>query len=362
MLSTLLFEEHLILEAKMTTYAGYQLPLMYSSVKNECLAVRSKAGIFDISHMGTIYIQASNMSSIHLLLNYLTCRTIPVVRGTVQYNALINEQGGIIDDITIYVLTETSFLVITNANNTHKVMQHLNHWNGRMDNLCHIYLSENRVLLAIQGPQAEEALNDLTSLKTIQIENLNYYKCTLYGANHENMISRTGYTGEDGFEIILTLEEAIQFWKNCIKANITPCGLAARDVLRMELFYPLYGNELSEDKTPVVSNLGWLVSHNKEFLGSQYIETQSQKKTIGFTLLDKAIPRSQFDIYHNERKVGYVTSGSFSFTWNQGFGIAYIESQLNHDLEVSIRNKKIPIQLHVVSPYKSHGSIKKRLS
>ncbi len=368
MKSTHLYQEHQKLNAKMISFAGFKMPISYSGVKEEYWATRKKTGLFDISHMSPILVKSKINGEIIRYLNHITCRDLKNLKPSqVQYNALVNNKGGIVDDITIYMLNSSLFMLIVNASNKESVIEHLQKYQDKFSYSCKIYPLEEYILLALQGPLSESIM---TTIKTItyQLNQLYYYECTLLNSKVKNVpyvISRTGYTGEDGFEVLLPKKSGLLLWKEMISLGAQPCGLASRDLLRMEVFYPLYGKELTIDKTPAESGIGWLVSSNKTFIGKDRIlleKNKPTKKTKGFQLLEEGIPRTGYEIFTSDKKkVGIVTSGSYSFQWKKGFGIAYLDATYANDqqeLFLKIRDQNKRIRVLSKSPHK--GSIQKR--
>ena len=347
--ATPLAVEHEHLKAKLTLFAGFRLPVSFSSIKEEYHAVREATGVFDISHMAPILFISKKPGDVVNFLNYLTCRDLSGLKeGQVQYNALINERGGVIDDITIFRIKQGCFMIIANAVNRKAAVEHVKSFQERLGSSCQIMPVENYVLLALQGPKAEMVLAKMEEFID-PLEDLFYYECASLKKSQGDfcsLISRTGYTGEDGFEILLPKQEGIFLWKKLLKHGASPCGLAVRDILRMEMFYPLYGNELSSEKTPLESGLGWLVDDKKDFLGKREIMAVRKTlhgQTLGFQLLEDGVPRENHEVILEDKTVGHVTSGSFSFQWNKGFGIAYI----NPDVNVSILERVEKEQFYV---------------
>ena len=361
------------LKPKMTSFAGYELPVSFGSVREEYYAVRRAAGIFNISHMALILLTGEDADSIIEFLDHLTCRKVAGLRkGKVQYNALLNQQGCIIDDITILRLEEACFLLVANASNERIVFEHLQRFRNTGKYFFRLEQLNDHVMLALQGPHSERILRKVDEFRET-IENIYYYECIPIKENGREsfgVVSRTGYTGEDGFEFVLSPLDGISLWKRLLEEGVSPCGLAARDILRMEMFYPLYGNELNAQKTPMETNLGWLVDDEKNFSGRlKLLERKNtyNGRTLGFQVLQDGIPRQGYDIISNEKTIGYVTSGGFSFQWNRGFGIGWIETdpdepitQLTEDKKffVGIRGVPREIKFFTRSPYK--GSLRKR--
>ncbi len=374
MKQTPLHKEHQKLNAKMKPFASFTMPLSYAGVKDEYWSVRKDLGLFDISHMAPILIRAENTDDIIQYLNYITCRDLANLHGSqVQYNALVNEQGGVVDDITIYVLDPLVFMLIVNAANSEAVLKHLRRYQSELDSPCTIHLLSEYILLAIQGPSSEKILRSVQSIDC-ETGGLYHYECTkidVKDTKHANkeeipkVISRTGYTGEDGFEVLLEKNLGLSLWKELIDLGVQPCGLASRDLLRMEVFYPLYGQELSSEKTPAESGIAWLISPSKEFLGKAEVLSAKEKpvkETKGFRLFEEGVARRGHEIFtKDEKKIGIVTSGSYSFQWEKGFGIAYLDvgyANTESELFLQIRGQNKKIMILNKSPYQ--GSICKR--
>ena len=375
---TPLLNEYQNFNPRITSFAGFHLPGSFSSVKEEYYAVRKNAGVFDVSHMAPILLTLNKRKiggpeDITKFLNYLACRDISGLKnGQVQYNALLNHRGGIIDDITIFKLKKDRFMLVANASNRGAVIKHLKRLRSMMNSPCQIVPVKDHILIALQGPGSKAILTKAGQFAD-SLEDLFYYECVLLDESLEyfsSILSRTGYTGEDGFEILLPKKQGIALWKRLLEHGASPCGLASRDILRMEMFYPLFGNELNDRKTPDECGLNWLVDDKKKFLGKTRllaVRNTQHGQTFGFQVLDGGIPRKKYEIILNRRIAGYVTSGSFSFQWNKGLGIAYIKpdsstpvSELikSEQFYVNIRGSLRKIKFFLKSPYK--GTILRR--
>ena len=350
MQKTMLHYLHLELKAKMAPFAGFEMPIQYQGVKEEVLAVRKSVGIFDVSHMGEFFVQGKDC---YKYLDYLLTNDIqsPDV-GKAIYSPLCRQDGTVIDDVIVYKLSVDCAMVCVNAANIDKDWQWLekNKSDFAIDLLNE---SSNYSLIALQGPKSEEIVEKL-DLKTAQ--KLSYYSCT----RHKNLIiARTGYTGEDGFEIFGPHQEILNLWQQSIAQKAVPCGLAARDVLRLEVGYPLYGNELSDDVTPLDSGLKWtLKKTDVDFIGKQSLLENPGKNRLLKLSIDKGIPRLGYLIINsNKETVGKVTSGTFSPIIEKGIALAHIERSKFSDTEnyfLVIRGKEIPIQVHK-KPFVSGG-------
>ena len=342
------FEVHRALGARFVGFGGWEMPVYYTGINEEHLAVRQSVGIFDVSHMGEAEIHGSDALQ---AVQYLTTNDASRLRpGQVQYSVLCNERGGIVDDITVYRLASDRFMFCINAANTGKDLHWLKahwQWEAKLRDL-----SEETLQLAIQGPSAEPLLQKLTPA---QLTGIPYYGFVVdHVAGVQSLISRTGYTGEDGFEIYYPRNHGIDVWEKIVEAGISfglkPCGLGARDTLRLEMQYALYGNDLDDSTTPLEAGLAWVVRLDKgNFLGVEVLRRQKEegipRKLIAFELLERAVPRSHYPIFSADRPVGQVTSGTFSPCLQKGIGMGYISSSsLSDDLSVEIRGKKVKIR------------------
>ncbi len=332
MKKTPLYGIHKKLKARFTPFAGWSMPLQYTSIIEEVKAVRKSVGLFDISHMGRLLIKGKGAKE---KLQYLTTNNLNKLKlGKVQYNLLTNEKGGVKDDITIYMLSEEEFFICCNAANKDKVISHLSKYVDVED------LSDKLVQFAIQGPKSEEILSKYYDVKKIKFYNFE----TLGNA----IVSRTGYTGEDGFEVYAPVKDGVELFAELLK-EVTPCGLGARDVLRIEAGFPLYGHEISEDITPLEANLDKFVDLSKDFLGKEEILKKPLKyKLFGLVMVDKGIPRKGCFIYKQKRKVGSVSSGTFSPSLNRGIALCFVElshRREHNPVQVEIRDKLLKAEL-----------------
>lgn len=327
-METPLKDIHKKLKARFTDFAGWKMPLQYSSIVEEVKAVRSKAGIFDISHMGRILLEGKSVKG---KLQFLTTNNIEKLSvGKVQYNLFTNEKGGVKDDITVYKLTEDKFFLCVNAANKEKIIKWLSEFVSPKD------VSEDYLQIAIQGPKSENILNNFFNISDIR-----YYGFKTFG---DTIVSRTGYTGEDGFEVYINPEEGIELFEELVRLAV-PCGLGARDILRIEAGFPLYGNELSESITPFEANLDRFVDTNKDFLGKEeMLKKGVKKKLFGLELQDKGIPRKGYKIFKGDKEIGYISSGTFSPTLNKGIALCFVqleERMEGNEVEVAIRDKRV---------------------
>jgi len=348
---TPLYNNHLELKAKMVPFAGWEMPVHYSSMLAEHIAVRNKAGLFDVSHMGEILVSGSDAIS---FLEKLTCNLISTMNdGQVQYNAVLNDVGGIVDDITIYRISEKEFFIVSNASNYETVVEHMQA--HRSGDVFVTNLSDTYAQIAFQGPFASKILQSLIPVK---LQDLPYYHFLDCDVNNTTLrISRTGYTGEDGFEIYLPVSAAPALWNSLLEAGreegVIPCGLGARDTLRLEARFPLYGHELDAVHTPVESGIGWIVKEKPvPFLGSEKILDQkrngSDEVIVGFILNEAGIPREGYPVYSGEKRIGSVLSGGYSPILKQGIGTTRIAATHSSDpaIQIEIRSRRIEAKLH----------------
>jgi len=360
------YQQHIALGGRMVPYAGHSMPVMYRTIREEYDAVRGAAGIFDISHMVPVFIEdSSEEPKIIEMLNSVTCREVSTLSpGKLQYNAFIVESGGVLDDITIYCFDRSHYLVLANGANRKNVEEYLAATAEKFPSVKVTPVTDYS-LLALQGKKGEELLNKCDPGLGKKAEPLFFYECAFADQQGPWFISRSGYSGEDGFEILLPAAQGQKLWDQLVDAGVVPCGLGSRDLLRMEMFYPLYGNELSIDKTPLESGISWIVSRKKSYAGSDKMVVEPKHKTMGFIMKEKgAIPRSGFDVYpteSGEQPSGKVTSGGFSFNWDRGFGILWVDAAVAVDQSevfIDIRGKRASAVLHSKSPWP--GSVKRK--
>ncbi len=337
---TSLYEEHVKLEAKVVPFAGYLMPINYKKgISSEYHSVRNDVGMFDVSHMGQILVEGEKSED---FLNYITVNNIKSIKdGFAQYNVFCNYEGGVIDDVIIYKNNQSSFFIIANASNINEDYDWLvqnNNFEVKIKNY-----SEKKSILAFQGPNSRYAL---LKILNIDIKNLKFYTFSNYRIfNEDVVISRTGYTGELGYEIIAPHESIKKIWSIFINNDVAPCGLGVRDILRIEMKYCLYGNDLLNTVNPIQSGLRWVVDLSKEnFIGKNAIESEiskPKKRLICFRMVDRAIPRSKYRIYVDNQIAGYVSSGAFSIGLNKGIGLAFLDYLYIKEkfIFIEIRNK-----------------------
>lgn len=341
---TSLYEKHLERNAHMTEFAGFNMPLFYSSISNEHQSVRTSAGIFDISHMGEILVTGPDAQPFvnHIVSNFISLETKKVT-----YALLCNQEGFVIDDLLVYVLDKDKILLVVNASNIIKdfdwIVSNKNHYAVNIRNL-----SDDYSQLAIQGPKAHEKCESIFDLSQV---NLHFMEYTVLPYQDDYVIfSRTGYTGEDGYEIYGKHALIQSIWDAAIDLDIVPCGLGCRDTLRFEAALPLYGHELSTTIHPFEAGLGFAVK-DTPFIGSKSLEVlkaQTKRKLVGIKMLDRGIPRATYEIYFCDDRVGEITTGYQLPNKTYGLALALIDKPyhlIGTKLDVFIRNKRIPIEV-----------------
>jgi aminomethyltransferase len=343
--------------AKVVEFAGWLMPVQFSGILNEHKAVRSEIGLFDVSHMGRLEIRGADATS---FIQRLTTNDVSILQpGMVQYSTICNESGGILDDVTIYRFQD-SLLIVVNSSNTGKIVTWINeHLDGDVEL---IDKTPQMAQLAIQGPSSQMKLQELVSF---DLEDMLFYQFKVGElAGRECMVSRTGYTGEDGFEIYLPVDHAGDLWQALMESgDICPCGLGARDILRLEVKYCLYGNDIDESTNPLEAGLGWLVKLDKgDFIGRKTIleikEKGLTRKLAAFILLEKGIPRSGYPVVSEDKIVSSVASGAFSPSINKGIGTAYLPVDIagtGERIDVEIRGRNVPAEV-VKPPFYKEGS------
>ena len=359
---TALYDAHKALGGKMVPFAGWEMPVQYSSgILAEHHAVRTTAGIFDVSHMGEFEITGPDRNA---FVNRITCNDVGALApGAVQYSGILTPQGTFVDDCTVYRF-EDKLMIVVNASNTAKAWEHIvAHKGGANVRLKDI--SSEVGLLAVQGPQAESLLQPLTRT---QLSDIGYYHfASGRVANAECFISRTGYTGEDGFELYCRERETPQIWEAVIGAGAKPIGLGARDSLRLEMGYALYGNEIDDTTTPLEAGLGWIVKLDKgcPFTGDTALKSQKARgvtrKLVGFQLQGRGFPRHGYPVHYAEREVDLVRSGTMSPSLGVAIGTAYLPAaaaKVGTKFEVECRGERMPAEV-VSRPFWKKGTVRK---
>ncbi|HLR41581.1 MAG TPA: glycine cleavage system aminomethyltransferase GcvT [Virgibacillus sp.] len=351
---TPLFPEYEKSGAKTIDFGGWDLPVQFSGIKHEHKTTRTKAGLFDVSHMGEIVVKGPR--SLAFLQKVVTNDVAKLTPKRAQYTFMCYENGGTIDDFLIYMMEENHYLLVVNAANTEKDYKWLIKQNDYEEaELTIENVSADYAQVALQGPKAEEILQTLTEtnlkeIKFFRFENPVYFSSIKDGA----IVSRTGYTGEDGFEIYIDHASGRDLWNLILQAGedkgLEPIGLGARDTLRFEVDLPLYGQELSKDISPVEAGLKFAVKVNKQadFIGKealkQQIETGPKRKLVGIEMIDKGIPRHGYEVFYNDENIGFITSGTQSPSLQKNIGLALVNSEFTEEgteLVVQVRKRKL---------------------
>ena len=351
--TTPLLDLHKELGAKLVPFAGWNMPIQFAGVLSEHTCVRERVGLFDVSHMGEIEVKGKDAKK---FLQFLLSNNVEkMFDGSILYSLMCYETGGVVDDLLAYRFSENHYFLCVNASNSDKdydwIARHASSFNVNIKNI-----SSETSQLALQGPDAK---NVLQSLCGISLDDLSYYNFRKGMVNNvESLISRTGYTGEDGFELYLSPEKVSEVFRSLMEQGrsygIQPIGLGARDTLRIEMGYPLYGNEIDNNPTPLDAGLGWVIKFDKgEFLGRGSLLKQKEqgsprRKLVGLKLLTRGVPRAHYQVFKNGESVGEVTSGTFSPTLNTGVGLCYVSSEysdIGNHLDVKIRDQLVATEV-----------------
>jgi len=359
MKNTALTESHKALGAKIVPFAGYNMPVQYEGINIEHETVRNAVGVFDVSHMGEFLIDGAH--ALELIQKVTSNDASKLTIGKAQYSCLPNDDGGIVDDLIVYKIKEEQYLLVVNASNIEKDWNWIQSKNDVEANMRD--LSEDYSLLAIQGPKAIEAMQSITSHDLSDIKFYNFIVGDFAGIEHV-IISATGYTGSGGFEIYCKNDEVKQVWDKVLEAGadygIKPIGLAARDTLRLEMGYCLYGNDIDDTTSPFEAGLGWITKFTKEFTNSEALANEkrhgSERKLIAFELDERGIPRHGYDIVDGQgKKIGTVTSGTMSPSLGKGIGLGYVPTifaSVNSKINIQIRKNAIPATVVKLPFYK----------
>lgn len=338
---TCLYDKHVALGALISPFGGFDMPIQYSNITDEHQAVRQHCGVFDVSHMGEVLVSGTDAERYvnHIFTNNVEGLAV----GKILYGMMCCEDGGVVDDLLVYKMADDRFFLVINAANIDKdwawIQQQAEGFNVTLDNQSDYYGQ-----LAVQGPEAERIMEEILNLPCSE---LTFYTFKTMG---DVIVSRTGYTGEDGFEIYATPDYINQCWDKLMAAGVTPCGLGCRDTLRFEVGLPLYGDELSAEITPIMAGLGMFVKLDKEeFVGRDALAKQKAEgvaqKLVGIELQDKAIPRHGYTVMKDGQPIGTVTTGYHTISTDKSVCMALIDSQyapLGTELEVQIRKKVFP--------------------
>ena len=357
--NTTLTHIHEKLGAKMLPFAGYNMPITYEGINIEHETVRNSVGVFDVSHMGEFLLTGEN--ALALIQKISTNDASTLVIGKAQYSCMPNNEGGIVDDLIIYQIKENQYLLVVNASNIEKDWNWISSHNTmgvEMKNL-----SDDYSLLAIQGPKAVEAMQSLSSIDLSAIKYYHFEVADFAGFEHV-IISATGYTGSGGFEIYCKNDQVEAIWNKVFEAGaafgIKPIGLAARDTLRLEMGFCLYGNDINDSTSPLEAGLGWITKFTKDFINSDYLKKQKEtgvtKKLVAFEMQERAVPRHDYEIVNSKGTViGVVTSGTMSPSMNIGIGLGYVtieNSAIDQDIYIRIRKNDVPAKVVKLPFYK----------
>ena len=360
MKNTALTDTHIQLNAKMVPFAGYNMPVQYEGINAEHETVRKAVGVFDVSHMGEFILKGAD--ALDLIQRVVSNDASKLVDGKVQYACLPNEQGGIVDDLLVYRMDEKSYMLVVNASNIEKDWNWISQFNTKNVEMHNI--SDKTSLLAVQGPLAAKALQKLTSLNLADMEYYTFQKGTFAGVDNV-LVSATGYTGAGGFEIYCDNEHALQIWNAVFKAGaefgIKPIGLGARDTLRLEMGFCLYGNDINDTTSPIAAGLGWITKFTKAFTNDKNLLQQKEngvpQKLIGFEMLERGIPRHDYKIVDaSGAEIGIVTSGTQSPSLQKAIGMGYVNTAYTKEgseIFIAIRDQKIKASVVKFPFYKS---------
>lgn len=350
---------HRALGGKMVDFGGWDMPVQYpAGVIEEHMATRTRAGLFDVSHMGEIWVEGED--AIPFVNSITTNDVTKLVDGQAHYSALTNENGGVVDDLLVYRFDVDKLLLVVNASTTDKdwdwITAHKSDFNITLTNASADYCQ-----IAVQGPKATEILQKLTDTELAPIKYYHFTTGRVDGV--DAIISRTGYTGEDGFEVYAATDKAEQLWNKLLETgdeyDILPCGLAARNTLRLESAMSLYGHELGDDITPLEANLGWITKLDKEtgFVGRDKLAEQKaegiKRKLVGFEMREPGIARDGYDVYIDEKKLGTVTSGSPAPFLKKNIGLAFVPTEFakaGQEIRIDVRGKKLLAEI-VATPF-----------
>jgi aminomethyltransferase len=343
---------HIALGGKMVPFAGFNMPVRYSSDNEEHLCVRNGVGVFDVSHMGEFMVEGPE--ALNLIQKVTSNDASKLVVGQAQYSCFPNETGGIVDDLIVYKFEEEKYMLVVNASNIEKDWAWINKHNTMGAKLTNV--SDEYSLFAIQGPKAVEAVQSLTS---VNLSDVKFYHFTVgdFAGVKNVIISGTGYTGAGGFEIYVKNENAESVWKAIFEAGkdfgIKPIGLGARDTLRLEMGYCLYGNDITDTTCPLEAGLGWITKFTKEFTNSENLKKKKEqgvsRKLVGFVMQERGIPRGHYPIVDAAGEViGEVTSGTQSPSMGVGVGLGYVKTEFSKpgsEIYIQIRNKNLKAQV-----------------
>ncbi|MCV9387823.1 glycine cleavage system aminomethyltransferase GcvT [Reichenbachiella ulvae] len=351
---------HVSLGGKMVPFAGFNMPVRYSSDKAEHICVREAVGVFDVSHMGEFFLEGPE--ALDLIQRVTSNDASKIIDGQAQYSCLPNDKGGIVDDLLVYRFSDEKYLLVVNASNIEKDWNWISQFNDKGVKMTNV--SDEYSLFAVQGPKAVGALQKITD---VDLSSIKFYHFTegSIGGVEDVIISATGYTGAGGFELYVKNEDAEKLWNAVFAAGeefgIQPIGLGARDTLRLEMGFCLYGNDIDDTTSPLEAGLGWITKFTKDFTNSEALLKQKEegvsKKLVGFVMEDKGIPRGGYEIADADGHViGHVTSGTMSPSMNKGIGLGYV--QMGHhtadtEIFIQVRNKSLKAIVTKLPLYKN---------
>ncbi|WP_313514732.1 glycine cleavage system aminomethyltransferase GcvT [Sphingobacterium sp.] len=348
MKKTALTDVHVALGAKMVPFAGFNMPVQYTGINDEHETVRTAVGMFDVSHMGEFILKGEK--ALDLIQKVSSNDASKLYDGKVQYGYLPNENGGIVDDFLTYKIDDKTYLLVVNASNIDKDWDWISKFNTEGVEMKNI--SDETSLFAVQGPKAADALQKLTDIDLAPMEYYSFQKGVFAGVENV-LVSATGYTGAGGFEIYVANEHAEQVWNAIMEAGqeygIKPIGLGARDTLRLEMGFCLYGNDIDDNTSPLAAGLGWVTKFTKDFVNADNLKAEKEKgvsqKLVGFEMIDRGIPRHDYEIVGADgNKIGRVTSGTQSPSLKKSIGLGYVEpafAKEGTEIFISIRNQPI---------------------
>ena len=345
-----LSEVHESIGGKMVEFAGYYMPVQYEGVKAEHHTVRNDVGVFDVSHMGEVFVSGEKVLD---FLQYITSNDVSkLTPGKIQYTCLPNADGGIVDDFLLYMINNNSYLLVVNASNMEKDLAWINKHNSFGCTINN--QSDSYSLLAVQGPKSIALLQELTDVDLSEIKYYNFKIGTIAGIE-DVILSRTGYTGEIGFELYVKNEDTKQLWDAIFSTSVElkPIGLAARDTLRLEKGFCLYGNDINDTTSPIEAGLGWITKFTKEFINHEQLKAQKERgatrKLVGLELIDKGIARKDYPIVDADgNEIGIVTSGTMSPTLNKAIAMAYVPkalSKIGSEVFIQVRKKQLKAEV-----------------
>lgn len=352
MKNTALTDHHISLGAKMVPFAGFNMPVQYTGINDEHETVRTGVGVFDVSHMGEFILKGEK--ALDLIQKVSSNDASKLYDGKVQYAYFPNETGGIVDDFLTYKIDDLTYLLVVNASNIEKDWNWISKYNTYGVEMKNI--SDETSLFAVQGPKAADALQSLTDIELASMEYYTFAKGKFAGVDNV-IVSATGYTGAGGFEIYVANKDAKKVWDAIFEAGaafgIKPIGLGARDTLRLEMGFCLYGNDIDDTTSPLAAGLGWVTKFTKDFVNSENLKAEKEQgtaqKLVGFEMIERGIPRHDYEIVDAEGNViGRVTSGTQSPSLKKSIGLGYVNtafSKVGTEIYISIRNQKVKAEV-----------------